>query len=163
VVKLNYDLVTAGQVFAASQVVAMFARVFWGWLGSKLNGMALLGLLGVSMALIAVVMGLVTPAWPFAAVIAVALALAGTAVSWHGINLSEIARLSPAGMVGAVTGGIIAFGSVSGILFPVGMTALLAATGSYALCFWIAAAAPLVVGILLLRHAAPQKPQSGPA
>jgi nitrate/nitrite transporter NarK len=109
-------------------------------------------------------MGLVTPAWPFAAVVAVALALAGTAVSWHGINLSEIARLAPSGMVGAVTGGIIAFGSVSGILFPVGMSALLAATGNYALCFWIAAVAPLLVGFLLLRRrAAPQIPQSGPA
>jgi MFS family permease len=163
VVKLNYDLVVAGQVFAASQVVAMFARVFWGWLGTRLDGMALLGLLGLAMALIAVVMGLVTPDWPFAAVVAVALALAGTAVSWHGINLSEIARLAPTGMVGAVTGGIIAFGSVSGILFPVGMTALLATTGSYALCFWIAAVAPLLVGVLLLRRPAPQIPQSGPA
>ncbi len=152
VVELRYDLVTAGQVFAAAQVVAVFARVFWGWVGGRVGGpRRLLGLLGLAMAAVAALLGLVTPAWPLAAITAVALALAGTAVSWHGINLSEVARLSPPGMVGAMTGGVIAFGSATAIVYPLVMTAVLAATGSYALCFWLAAVPPLLVAIVLFR------------
>jgi nitrate/nitrite transporter NarK len=95
----------------------------------------------------------VTPAWPFAAVAAVTLGLAGTAVSWHGVLLSEIARRAPAGQVGAMTGGVIAFGGATGIVYPLAMTALVSATGSYALCFWLSALPPLMVGLLLLSGA----------
>jgi MFS family permease len=150
VVRLDYDLVTAGSLFAAAQLVAMFGRVFWGWLGGRIGGMALLGLLGLAMATIAGLLGLVTPAWPFAAVAAVTLGLAGTAVSWHGVLLSEIAQRAPAGQVGAMTGGVIAFGGATGIVYPLAMTALVSATGSYALCFWLSAMPPLLVGLVLL-------------
>lgn len=151
VVKLNYDLVTAGGLFAAAQMVAVVSRVLWGWLGGRLGGLALLGLLGVAMAAIAVVLGLVTPGWPFWAVAAVALALAGTAVSWQGVMMSEIAHRAGPGMVGAITGGVIAFGSAISIIYPLVMTAVLTLTDSYALCFWLAAAPPFLVGVLLLR------------
>jgi nitrate/nitrite transporter NarK len=154
VVSLHYELVVAGQVFAAAQLVAVFARVFWGWLGSRLDGMALLGVLGLAMAATAVALGLVRPDWPFWLVAALALGLAGTAVSWHGVLLSEIAHRAPSGMVGAMTGAVIAFGGVTGIVYPLGMTALVAATGSYTLCFWISAAPPLAVGFVLLARAA---------
>lgn len=152
VVKLHYELTTAGMVFAAAQVVAMVSRVFWGWLGGIIGGLRLLGLLGLAMTVAAFVLGLVTPAWPFPAVILIALALAGTAVSWHGVNLSEIARRAPAGMVGAMTGGVIAFGSATAILYPLVMTAVLMTTDSYALCFWLSALPPLVVALMLLRR-----------
>lgn len=152
VVKLHYDLVTAGQVFAAANLAAVFSRVFWGWLSIRVGGpRRLLALLGLAMAAVSGILGLVTPEWPLAAVVAVALALAGTAVSWHGVNLSEIARMSPPGMVGAMTGGIIAFGSSTAIVYPLAMSVILATTESYALCFWIAALPPLLVGLSLLR------------
>jgi nitrate/nitrite transporter NarK len=151
VVRLGYDLATAGSLFAVAQLVAVFSRVFWGWFGSLVGGMTLLGLLGIAMSAIAGVLGLVTPAWPFWAVALVALSLASTAVSWHGVMLSEVAHRAPAGMVGAMTGGVIAFGSATGIVYPVAMTALLAATGNYALCFWLVALPPLAVAIVLLR------------
>ena len=153
VVELHRDLLTAGQVFAAAQVVAVFSRVFWGWLGGRVGGaQRLLGLLGVAMAAVAALLGFVTPGWPLAAVVAIALALAGTAVSWQGINLSEVARLAPPGMVGAMTGGVIAFGSATAIVYPLVMTAILTATGSYALCFWLAALPPLLAAIPLIRR-----------
>ena len=152
VVKLHYDLGLAGQLFAAAQVVAVFSRVFWGWLGGRIGGMGLLGLLGLAMAAVALLLGAMTPEWPFLAVALVALALAGTAVSWHGVHLSEVARRSPPGMVGALTGAVIAFGSVTGIAYPLVMSALLAATDSYALCFWLAAVPPFCVALLLLRR-----------
>ena len=77
--------------------------------------------------------------------------LAGTAVAWHGVNLSEVARLAPPGLVGALTGGVIAFGSATSILYPLIMTAVLLATDSYAVCFWLAAIPPVLVGLVLIR------------
>lgn len=152
VVKLDYSLLVAGQVFAAAQLMAVFARVFWGWAGGAIGGRRLLGLLGMAMAAISVLLGLVTAAWPFLVVAAVAVALAGTAVSWHGVLLSEVARLSPPGMVGAMTGGVIACGSVTSIVYPLLMWGIIAVTDSYALCFWIAAVPPLLIAILLLKR-----------
>ena len=111
-------------------------------------------LLGLAMAGIAAVLGLVTSSWPFWAVAAVAMCLAGTAVSWHGVMLSEVARLAPSGMVGAMTGGVIAFGSATAIAYPLIMTALLAATGNWSVCFWLAACPPFLVGLALLRRTA---------
>jgi hypothetical protein len=38
--------------------------------------------------------------------------LSATAMSWHGILLSETARLAPFGSAGAVTGGVLSFGQI---------------------------------------------------
>jgi MFS family permease len=151
VVRLDYDLMTAGQVFAGAQLVAVFARVFWGWLCGWIDGTLLLGLLGLAMAAVVALLGFVTPAWSLAAIILVAAALAGTAVAWHGVLLAEIMRHSPPGMVGAMTGGVLAFGSVASVVYPLVMTGLLALTDSYALCFWLSALPPALVAIPLLR------------
>jgi len=152
VVQLDYDLVAAGQIFAASQVVAIFSRIFWGWLGGVIGGpRQLLGILGVGMAAVSTLLGFITPEWPVWSVVAVALALSATAVSWQGVTLSEVARTSGPGMVGANTGGIIAFGSAAGILYPLTMTAALHATGNYGVCFWIAALPPLIAALPLLK------------
>ena len=153
VVQLDYDLVVAGQIFAASQVVAIFSRIFWGWLGGVIGGpRRLLGILGIGMAAVSALLGFVTPDWPLWGVVAVALALSATAVSWQGVTLSEVARTSGPGMVGANTGGIIAFGSAAGIVYPLTMTAVLSVSGNYGICFWIAALPPLIAALPLFRQ-----------
>jgi hypothetical protein len=43
--------------------------------------------------------------WSLNGIIAVAILFNITAISWHGILLSETARLAPEGQVGVVTGG----------------------------------------------------------
>jgi hypothetical protein len=63
--------------------------------------------LALGMAGSVAVTGLFTPAWPMAAIGLVVGILSATAMSWHGILLSETARLAPAGRAGAVTGGPI--------------------------------------------------------
>jgi MFS family permease len=151
VVRIHYDLALAGQLFAAAQLVAVFSRVFWGSLGNVVGSQRLLGLLGIAMAVVATILGFITPEWPFWLVAVVALTLASTAVSWQGVMLSEVARLAPPGMVGAMTGGVISFGSATAIAYPLIITLLLNATGSYTLCFALSAAPPFVVALILLR------------
>ena len=81
--------------------------------------------------------------------------LSATALSWHGILLSEAARLAPAGMIGAVTGGVLSFGQVGAFAGPCVFALLLGLTGGYA-AGWAVCAVPAVwVGVTLLRARTP--------
>ena len=77
--------------------------------------------------------------------------LSATAMSWHGILLSESARLAPIGRAGAVTGGVLSFGQMGAVLCPSVFSLMLRLTGGYT-AGWAACAVPAVlVGIELLR------------
>jgi hypothetical protein len=109
--------------------------------------------LGLVMAAGSVAMGLVAPGWSVSAVTAVAVVYTATAFSWHGVLLAEVARLAPAGRVGATTGGVIVFIMGSATLYPLVFAAILAVSGSYGAGYLIAAIPALIVGIGLLRRA----------
>jgi hypothetical protein len=83
----------------------------------------------------ALLVGTFTPAWPYAAIVLVAILFGGTAVAWNGIHLAQLARLAPAGRAAEVTGGtfFITFGGVT--IVPLAFSFLLHATGSYALAY----------------------------
>ena len=55
-----------------------------------------------------------SPAWPLAALLVVAACFGATGIGWNGVQLSEIARRSPPGEAGTITGasGFITFGGV---------------------------------------------------
>jgi nitrate/nitrite transporter NarK len=75
-----------------------------------------------------------------------------TAMSWHGILLSESARLAPVGRAGAVTGGVLSFGQMGALLCPLAFSLLLHVTGGYAAGWAICAIPAVLVGINLLRR-----------
>ena len=82
--------------------------------------------LAFGMAVSVVLTGAFTTTWPALAIGVVAGALSATAMSWHGILLSESARLAPAGRAGAVTGGVLSFGQMGAFLCPSVFSLLLA-------------------------------------
>jgi hypothetical protein len=95
--------------------------------------------------------GAVTPHWPSLAVAAVAMVVSATAMSWHGITLSEAARLAPPGQVGWVTGGVLSFGQVGALACPAVFSLLLRLTGGYG-AGWMACAIPaILIGVSMLR------------
>ena len=61
--------------------------------------------------------------------------IGNTTNGWNGVMLAETARRAPAGLVGAVTGGvlILTFGGV--VIGPAGFSALQGLAGSYATTF----------------------------
>jgi hypothetical protein len=75
--------------------------------------------------------GLFTVTWPGIVMGLVGVVLSATAMSWHGILLSETARLAPAGSAGAVTGGVLSFGQVGALFGPFAFSLLLRLTGGY--------------------------------
>ena len=73
-------------------------------------------------------------------------------MSWHGILLSEAARLAPDGKAGSVTGGVLSFGQMGALLAPVVYSGLLSVTGNYGIGFIVCGVPALLVGIDLMRQ-----------
>lgn len=145
---LGYDLERAGLVFSVSIAVAVPARIGWGWLASRFVPPAtLLAFLGVGMAAAAVLTASIDPDWPTWVAAVIASALSVTAVSWHGVMLAEVARLSPVGRIGATTGAVLAFGDAGSLVLPLLFSAALSLTGGYATGFLIGAALAFAVGL----------------
>jgi MFS family permease len=157
-VALGYELAAAGFLFSLVVAVAMPCRVLWGWLGSfYVRPRRVMAGLAFGMAAGIAATGLYGADWPIAAVLLVGVVVSATALSWHGILLSETARLAPSGSVGAVTGGVLSFGQIGALAGPLVFSLLLFWTDGYA-AGWIACAIPGVwVGISLLGRAAPDE------
>jgi hypothetical protein len=152
-VALGYDIVAAGALFSAVIAIAIPCRILWGWVGSFFIAPRLvMSGLAFGMAISVVLTGAFNEAWSAVAIGAVTGVLSATAMSWHGILLSEAARLAPLGRVGAVTGGVLSFGQMGAFLCPTVFALLLRVTGFYA-AGWVVCAIPAVlVGIDLLRQ-----------
>jgi MFS family permease len=157
-VALGYELAAAGFLFSLVVTVAVPCRVLWGWLGSfHVAPRVVMAGLALGMALSVAAAGLFSAAWPVLAVGFVGAVVSATAVSWHGILLSETARLAPAGAVGAVTGGVLSFGQIGAFAGPSIFSSLLAITGGYGIGWAVCAVPALWVGISLLRLHAPEE------
>jgi MFS family permease len=166
---LGYNLVTAGALFSTVIAIAIPCRILWGWMGSfYIAPRLVMSGLAFGMAASVVLTGIITPRWSVLAIGVVAGALSATAMSWHGILLSESARLAPIGRAGTVTGGVLSFGQMGAFLCPSVFSVLLRISGGYA-AGWVACAMPAVlVGLLLLdrglvRRQADQPRLAGPA
>jgi nitrate/nitrite transporter NarK len=149
---LAYDLAGAGLVFAIAVAVAVPARIGWGWVASRLvRPNILLAALGIGMSAAAALTASLDARWPMWAIVVATTAFSVTAVSWHGVLLAEVARLSPTGRIGSTTGVVLAFGDAGSLILPLLFSAALALTGSYRIGFLIGAVPTLAVGLYSLR------------
>ena len=143
------DLVRAGQALAVFQLSGVVSRPIWGAIADRWTGArALLVLHGVVMAAAAVTAGQLSPAWPFAAVIAVYVVAGATASGFTGIAYGEFARTGGARRTEATALGSaamflgvmvlpslfgLAIAAGSGYRLAYGGTAVLAVAGALAL------------------------------
>ena len=152
----GHPLVAAGSLYSIVIAVALPGRILWAWVGGFYVAPRLvLGGLAFGMAVSIGLIGGFTPHWPLLAIGAVTMVVSATALSWHGIMLSEAARLAPAGRVGAVTGGVLSFGQMGGLCGPAVFSLLLGLSGDYT-AGWVVCAVPAVlVGVNMFRQAKP--------
>ena len=149
---IGYGLVAAGYVFSVAMAVAIPGRIVWGWLGSyHVHPRRVMSGIALGLAAGALGLSLFSAAWPVAAIVAVSVLLSLTALSWHGIVLSESARMAPPGLTGSVAGGVLSFGQMGALLGPLVYAGLLRGTGSYGIGFLACGIPSLIVGINLLR------------
>ena len=150
---LGYDLERAGWVFAVAVAIAVPGRIFWGWLASRLVRPAtLLALLALGMAASAGLVASMSAAWPVWAATLAATAMSLTALSWHGVLLAEVARLAPAGRIGATTGAVLCFGDAGALVLPLLFSGALTVTGGYGTGFLIGGTLALLYGLSGLRR-----------
>lgn len=117
--EMHYDLATAGRALGIATLVAAPGRIVWGWVSSTVvSPRVLLVGLAIVMSASAVAMGTFSPTWSYLAVMVPLVLVSATALSWHGVLLSEIARLAAPGQAGRMTGGVLAFGTAGQIVFP---------------------------------------------
>ena len=154
----GHPLIVAGSLYSTVIAVALPGRVLWAWVGGfYVAPHVVLGGLAFGMAVSIALLGAVTPHWPLLAIGAVAMVVSATAMSWHGIMLSEAARLAPPGRVGAVTGGVLSFGQIGALASPAVFSLLLGLTGGYG-AGWVACAVPaILVGVNMLRKGKPAR------
>ena len=119
VADLRMDLALAGMLLAAAQAGGLVGRLGWGAASGRLMGArGLLTLIGVVMAACSLALGLAGPLMPTALLALVVFVFGMTASGWNGVFLAEVARLSPPGQVGRVTGAVFLIGTAGLILAP---------------------------------------------
>ncbi|WP_137177278.1 MFS transporter [Roseomonas sp. AR75] len=146
------ELAAAGAFFSGATLVAVPGRILWGWVaGAHVAPGRLMGLLAIGMGLSGILLGLAGALDSVLMIGAAALGMSITALSWHGVLLAEAARLAPAGMRGAATGGVLSFGQVGGLVAPLVFALMLSLTGSYGAGFVVSALPALLLGLFMLR------------
>ena len=148
---LKFGIVAAGLALTVANVGGIVGRIAWGgtadhWVPPRV----MLGLIGVAAALCAYATAAFGAHWPNAIMFAVCAIFGATAIGWNGVQLAEVARHSPAGQAGAVTGasGFVTFAGV--VLGPPVFALLAASTGSYRIGFLVFGTASLLCGSRLL-------------
>jgi sugar phosphate permease len=130
--QLGRPLVVAGAALSVATIAGVAGRIFWGHVADRTRAPRPVL---VALGLAAGAASLATAAWPvespLAPLIVVLAVLGATAIGWNGVMLSEVARLSPPGRAGAITGatGFITFAGV--VCGPTAFSLLASAFGSY--------------------------------
>ncbi len=151
---IAYTLVAAGVALACANVAGVGGRIVWGWIADRTrNANLVLGVLGVAMTAATLATAAFTPAWPYAAVLAVCALFGMTAVSWNGVQIAETARLSPPGTAALVAGGVTFLTFTGIIVMPALFSATHGLTGSWRLPFVLFCMPALLMGVVQLLHA----------
>lgn len=128
----HLPLADAGLVFGISQAGSAVGRLLWGYVADRLCAPSLLLiLLGVGMAISAILVASFTPAWPLWGMALVAAGYGATAMGWNGVLLAEVARLAPPGRTRALTGAVMSVNFFGVLIGPLLFTAVLRLTGRF--------------------------------
>jgi MFS family permease len=149
--EIDISFVAAGFVLAMTQLVSVFARVFWGWVADRfLSPRKVMVILGVTMAVCAVLTGILTATWSYGFIMLLMTIFGASAIGWNGVYMAEVARVSPPGMIASTTGASLFFTYLGGIVCPSGFAFVIMATKSYQYGFIIFGLLALVVSLNLL-------------
>lgn len=146
----GYSLITAGFMFSLAQVAGMSGRVLLGWVADVSGrSITVLRVSDLIVAACCVIAAFINSAWPPALLAALYVVFGAMAYGWNGVMQAQIARLSPKGMVGVATGGLMVWifaGTLAGpALFATGYRFV----GSYTTCFGVLASIAMTGWVVL--------------
>jgi MFS family permease len=152
--ELGYGLVAAGLIYSSAHAAGIVGRILWGAVADRwLSPRAVLGALGVMMSLSIFASSFFSASLPLAAVVLVSVFFGASAVGWNGVYLAEVARLAPAGQVGAITGGTQFFTFFGAVVAPPLFGFAVGLVGGYANAYLAVSFVPGLLGLYLLAPA----------
>jgi predicted MFS family arabinose efflux permease len=150
--RAGLSLVTAGAVFSAAMVAGIVGRIAWGAVADLAgNARSVLGALGMIMSVCAFTTTQVSAAWPYAAVIALAVVFGASAIGWNGVFVAEVARIAPDGDIARATGATLGMTYLGVVVGPFIYWAIVTLTASYAIAFAGMGVCALVAGLACFR------------
>jgi MFS family permease len=150
VVGLGLSLGVAGLVFATMQATSVFGRVALGWVADHVASPTMtLALAAVASAASTIAFGFVTADWPTWAMLTLAAAGGISVSGWNGVQIAEVARRAPVGLVAQTAAGSVVLVYSANVFGPIGCAVIVALTGRFELAFMIAGAATLLCLLLL--------------
>jgi MFS family permease len=145
------SLAAAGGLFSIGTLVAIPGRILWGWLGGRFVApRRLLAGVGFGTAAAFGALAALPPAAPDLAVLGAIVLNSATVMAFHGLMLAEVARLSPPGRAGSVTGGVLFFAQIGQIVLPP-LYGLVALAAGYRIAWAVFALPALLMGAWLWR------------
>jgi MFS family permease len=150
--ELGYSLGLAGMVFAVMQAGGVIGRVVLGWLSDYLHSAtATLSITAIFSAATTALLGLTSPHWPLWAIIVLAFVAGGSAASWNGVQMAEVARRSSPRLITETAAGSSILVNLTNILAPTAFAAFIAVGGRYDHAFFCLGACTLLVLVVLPR------------
>jgi MFS family permease len=145
-------VVNAGIVLSSAMIAGIVGRILWGVIADYSgNPRLLLALLGAAMAACALLMSMVSAAWPFAAVLLLCGVFGATAVGWNGVYIAEVAHVAPEGKVAVATGASLALTYFGAVVGPFIFWIIVTLSGSYGVAFASVALITLAAAASILR------------
>jgi len=159
VVALGWSLSVAGLVFAVMQATSVFGRVMMGWIADRLgSSRETLAIAAAISAATTGLLGLSGAHWPVWALVLLAAAAGLSVSAWNGVQIAEVARLSPRGLVGETAAGSVILVFLTHMVAPMAFAAIVAATNRFDLAFLAAGAFSLICLPMLYLINPAQKP-----
>ena len=142
----------AGAALSVAMIAGVFGRLFWGVLADYgFAARAVLGFLGVLMAVCAVAITFVDNTWTMGLIYVLSFLFGASAVGWNGVYLAEVAHIAPPGQAGSATGASLAMTYSGVVLLPSLFWLVHTLTDSYAPGFVIVGAVTFWRGVMFLR------------
>ena len=136
----SMSVVRAGAVLSAAMLAGMVGRLAWGALADAIgDARKVLVVLGVGTAASAAVFTQITPQWPYAGVMLLAIVLGACSLGWNGVYVAELVRTAPSGQVAQATGASLTFAYSGAVVIPPVFAAVQVLSASYMLSFAILA------------------------
>ncbi|SHH85392.1 MFS transporter [Pollutimonas bauzanensis] len=149
---LGYSLGLAGAVFAVMQTGGVIGRVGLGWLADRMHSAtATLSVAALISAGTTVLLGLSDPTWPLWIIVVLAFVAGCSVASWNGVQIAEVARLSPPKLISETAAGSSILVNLVNMLAPALFAAFVAVSGRYDYAFACTGASGLLVIAFLPR------------
>ena len=150
--RLDFSLALAGVMFAVMQAGGVLGRIALGLLSDYLrSATAALSIAAILSAATTVLLGLTSPQWPLWSITLLAFVAGCSAASWNGVQIAEVARRSPPGMISETAAGSSILINLTNMLAPTAFAAYVAASGRYDYAFICAGGCSLLVLVFLPR------------